>query len=408
VLYPDDAASDEAVTLEEQDQACAALDVLIARADEADLAEHDALDDGLAELLARTWPRSAPLVEQANAAFGWLDEAGVLDERPALMFLNQRLEGMRFHAKVQQPDHPLHKAWSELSRPGRAGVVDRLKVKRLDVHKLLTGIRERYPELESYLDPERVASWDTGTGEGNPGGLGPRIVRGIVIALLVVALPRLISAFTGPDVPDFPAPEAQGPRAAESDALVADIFGQGTDMAAVRAADPALAGDLEPMADLPDAQGRAMLAYVRMKALASSAVADEANLTVRADLRSLWMRSAQRQSDAVCRKVMTGNFIGLDPDLGLTDTERDRERALLRQLLDAGLLGQQVPGGDYRYNIPGWLLGDTVRRSGLAQETLVAALTYPDHPDRCRAEAALIEAVRASPKPVPLDVLRGL
>ncbi len=412
VLYPDGAHSDEAVTFGELDAGRTALDVLIARADEADLAEHDALDDALAELFARTWPRSAPFVEQANAAFRWLDEAGALEERPALMFLNQRLKGMRFHGKVQQPDHPLHKAWAELVRPGRAKVFDRLKVKRLEVHKLLEGIRTRYPELETHLDAERVASWDNdGVLDGNPGWLTPAVARGLLVVVLVgLVLVRLGSNLSGAnDDQGSPSADAvaEALRVAQGDLAMADIFGAGTDMAAVRAADPALADELAPLAGLTeDNAGPAMTSLIRLKELASASAADAGNLAVRLDLKSLWMQAAQRQSDAVCRKVMTGNFVGLD--LALTDKERDRERALLRQLLDAKLLGQEAKRGEYRYAIPGWLVGDTIKRSGLSDDTLTAALTDPDHPDRCKAEGALIEAIRASSQPVPEDVLKGV
>lgn len=412
VLYPDGADSDDAVTLEELDEASAALGVLIARAEEADLVEHDALDDGLAELFARTWPRCAPFVEQANAAFGWLDEAGALEERPALRFLNQRLKGMRFHEKVQQPAHPLHKAWAELSRPGRAGVLDRLRVKRLEVHKLLTGIRERYPELESYLDPERVASWDKGSAaEDKPGGFGPAAVRwALVVVLIGAALAHLGSSISGSDDRrGAPSDDvvAEALRVAQGDIAMADIFGEGTNMAAVRAADPVLADQFAPLSGLRGGNaGPAMLALARLKALASITGADRDNLLVRADLMGLWMQAAQAQSDAACRKVMTGDFAGLD--LAFSDKQRDRERALMKQLLAAKLLGAEVEGGEFRYAIPGWLVGETIKRSGLGDEKLVAALTDPDHPDRCKAKAALIEAVRAAPGKTPLDVLKGL
>ena len=65
------------------------------------------------------------------------------------MFLNQRLKGMRFHEKVQVPDHPLHKALAGLSRPGRARVLDRLRVKRLGIDKHLRGIRMAAAQRQS-------------------------------------------------------------------------------------------------------------------------------------------------------------------------------------------------------------------------------------------------------------------
>lgn len=411
VLYPGDSPSDEAVTLEELDEASAALSTLIARADEADLVEHDALDDGLAELFARTWPRSAPFVEQANAAFGWLDEAGALEERPALVFLNQRLKGMRFHDKVQQPDHPLHKAWAELSRPGKARVLDRLRVKRLEVHKLLTGIRERYPELESHLDPERVASWEKGGGaEGDSGWFTPPMIRRLMVAgLILIVLTRVVGFLSDSNGEPDRSVQAEAfaqLEAAQADLAAAAVFGAGTDMAAVRRADPAFADQLKVMMGRVTDTDEAALAFARSRAHASGAVGDFDALVVRADLRDLWMRAALATSVDACRTVMVGDFRSAPPPLD--DKQRAREQALLKQLLAAKVLGVQPEGGEFRYAIPGWLVAETLKRSGLGEEKLVAALTDPAHPDRCKVESALIEAVRAAPGKVPLDVLKGV
>lgn len=412
ILYPGGEVSEEGVSHAEFEAGLANLAVLFDHAQAADLAEHDALDHALAEVMANTWPRSAPFVEPANAAFHWLDEAGQLEERYALRFLNARIKGMRFHDKVQQPDHPLHKAWMELSRPGKARVVDRLRVKRLEIDKLLSGLRQHYPELESHLAPERIASWEGTTNPSGASDTGPKWVRGIVIVMMVLAVPRLISAFTDPRDHDTSPPVAEAAtalQAAQADVAVADIFGPGTGMAEVRAADPVFADQLRLVLDSPGAAGAAgdgALAFVRIKALASAEVADANNLAVRADLKGMWTATAQRHSPEVCARFLTSDLHGLD--LGLTPEQRDRERALLRQLLEAGLLSHQPMGGKVRYAIPGWLVGDTIERSGLSHENLVAALTDPDHPDRCKAEAALIAAVLATPNKVPTEVLKGL
>jgi hypothetical protein len=405
VLYPEGTANEEAVTHAELAEGLAALETLIARAEEADLAEHDALDSGLAELFASTWPRSAPFVEPANAAFHWLGESGHLEERWALRFLNQRLKGMRFHEKVQQADHPLNRAWVELSRPGRAGWRDRLRVKRLDVHKLLTGIRERYPELEAHLDPDRVASWDGGS--ANPGegrtSAGRGFVGALAAVLLVFALARVVASLMAILSPgeDAPSPVAD---AAQIDAGAAAIFGSGMGMAAVRTADPAFAEELELV--LGRAEIRDGLDLVRLKALGAAEVADADALAVGLDLKALWLAAARRRSDRACRLIARGDFRG--PELELTGAERAREQALLRQLLEARVLGVTPKGGETRYAVPGWLAADTLRLSGLTEEALVAALADPDSPDRCRAESALIAAVRAAPGRVPVEVLKGL
>jgi hypothetical protein len=217
---------------------------------------------------------------------------------------------------------------------------DRLRIKRLEVHKLLTGMRERYPELESYLDPQRVASWEgDGASEGNPGGFGPSAVRwGLLAVLIGAALVRVFANIMGPDTaPTDSPPVAEAAAAlqdAEIDLAVADIFGPGIGMAEVRAADPVFADQLRLTFEYTEI--KSPLAFVRLKAIGSAEVADYDNLAVRADLRGMWMAAAQQQSDDVCRQVMAGGL--RDLDLKLDSKQREREQALLRQLLEAKLL----------------------------------------------------------------------
>ncbi len=407
VLYPGGDPCEEAMTLAEMEEGSAALATLTARAEAADLAEHDALDSALAELFARTWPRSAPFVGPAAEVFNWLAESGSLEERPALRFLNQRLRGMRFHAKVQQPDHPLHKAWVELSRPGRAKIVDRLRVSRRDADKLLVGIRRNFPELEAHLDPERVASWDAGRPEEGAPGLIPRIVRGIFIVLLVFAVPRMIGNWyeRGEDAGDPPLIGVERRLSeAELDAMARNIFGTGISMATVRAEDPALARELEIAANKPEIMPP--VGYVRMKALTSAEVGSRGALVARAELKAMWLAAAAAQGGEACRKLMDGKLGEISLDLPSEDSVR--EERLLRLLLAAKVLSHAPKGGEVRYAIPGWLVEDTLKRSGLPQERLAAALSDPDSPDRCRAETALVHAVTAAPDKVPDEVLRGI
>ena len=403
VLYPGGQPSEDAVTHAELGEGLAAVDTLIARAEEADLAEHDALDTGLADLFASTWPRSAPFVEPASTAFGWLDEAGALEERYALRFLNDRIKGMRFHEKVQMPAHPLNRAWTELSRPGPARLIDRLRVKRLEVHKLLTGIRQRYPELESHLDPERVASW-----EGRVDGPSSKVA--VILLLLIFAALFLRACPDGTDDRDggalVPIAIEQGPSAAEIDARVAAIFGQGTDLAALEAADKVFADRLQPLLGLPANRFLSPVNYVRLQALGAGEVARGDVLIARAGLKALWLRAALRQSPETCSRVARGNLRNLD--LGLAAEEQRREHTLLRQLLNARVLGHEAKGGEVRYEIPGWLVEDVLKRSRLTEKRLVAALGDPENQDRCTVEIALLDAVLAAPSRVPAEVLKGI
>ena len=146
--------------------------------------------------------------------------------------------------------------------------------------------------------------------------------------------------------------------------------------------------------------------FVRMKARAAGDVAVGDALMARAELRGIWLDAARRSSVAICDKVIADDFSKLTLDL--TPGERQREQVLLRQLLEAGVLGHMPEGGEIRYSIPGWLVSEAITRSGLTEQRLVAALGDRDSPDRCRAEAALTQAVLASPGRVPTEVLKGL
>lgn len=410
VLYPGGDFSEDAVTHAELADGLDALAVLTARAEEADIEEHDALDGALADLFARTWPRSAPFVEPANAAFGWLDESGILEERAALRFLNQRLKGMRFHDKVQQPGHPLHKAWVELSRPGRAGVLDRLRVKRLDVHKLLVGMRERYPELESYLDPERVASWE-GAGAASAEGYsnaGRGFSGALLFVVLFFALIRAIAALggVGDDADSaLPPPVAVfGPSEAEIDAAVASVFGPETDMAKVRAADPVFADQL--MLGIRNAEDNGGAnAYVRNRALGVAEIAKFEELVALGELKRLWLAAALK-NPAQCKNVMAGDFRSLP--LALGQTEAVREQELMRRLLDAKLLNHRSSKRGGSFSVPGWAIDKMLKKSGLGIDELTAALKDPEHPKRCLVDLTLAEVILAEPGRVSAEVLRAL
>ena len=405
VMYPDGETSDEAVTHEELGEGMDALATLIARAEAADLAEHDAIDGALAELFARTWPRSAPFVEPANAAFHWLEESGSLEERPALRFLNQRQKGMRFHDKVQQADHPLHKAWAELTRPGRAGVFDRMRVKRLDVHKLLSGIRERYPELESYLDPQRVASWEGGqadSGTRSGGGLN----SGVLVLIALVAVFRVLVPILSDDKDDKPDPAIiAAEERIEADFAANHLFGEEVKMAEVKAADAIFAGDLRKTVKTLGFQPDPLLAFGRLKALQAGAKADFEGLVARGELKRLWLAAALGSPDQ-CRAVLRGDFSA--QPLVLDPADRQREQALFKRMLDARALGASARQEGGSFSVPGWVIDQTVATSGLGRDTVSAALQDPDHPSRCAMELAMLGVMLKEPGKVPVELLRAL
>jgi hypothetical protein len=140
---------------------------------------------------------------------GWGRLAGRLNEDPAIAFLNARAAGYRFQREVQSPDHPDHKAWEELNRPGPANMARKWLAGRKAVPALITRIRRDFPELESTLDPARVASW-----EGRPQGTRRewKINWTAIAVLMVLRLALILWNDT-----DAPKPPAQPPEISMSD-----------------------------------------------------------------------------------------------------------------------------------------------------------------------------------------------
>jgi hypothetical protein len=143
----------------EQEEARACLSALLANATMGTLAEHDAIEAWLADVLAQSWPRSAPLLEDAAQVMGWSTRAGHLGESPQVAFLTQRLAGYQFQRDVLSPDHPHHAAWEELSREGEAGWLRRSLFRAKRISALLTHIRRHFPEVEDHLNHHRIQSW---------------------------------------------------------------------------------------------------------------------------------------------------------------------------------------------------------------------------------------------------------
>lgn len=406
ILYPEGQYSEEAITLAQMDEGNRYLASLIERSDLCGIEEHHALDHGLAQLMAETWPRSAPFVECAADAFHWLDESGQIEERPALMFLNLRLRGMRFHEKVQQPEHPLNKAWVELSRPGKSNLIDRWRVKREHVYQLLTGIRERYPEVESYLDDERVASWEYPQQSSGGGGL-PWWIAIIVI----VTVFRIASTSGGTDISGsdpLPLPTISSPKLDPSafDARIEALFGEGVDFETVQQIDPVFADQLRNAMQTEGYGYMRIEGFVRTQAYRASSIAEFDELIALGELKRVWFAAAQQDNADVCRNVMAGDF--QSRALLLDDAQAKREQTQLRKLLDAGVLNHLEGRSASNFSVPGWAIERVIQRSGLSEDQVAEALTNPGSDRRCLVESVLLGVVLEEPRRVSLDLLRAL
>lgn len=399
LLYPGGEYSDAAFTHEEYAAAQAALDALLVEAHGGDLGREQAIDHWLAELLAETWPRSAPLVEQTSAAFDWPALSGQIGERAALQFLNPRLRGMRFVEKVEQPGHPLYKAWGELRRPGKRNLIDMLRVKRGDVETLLGGIRTRYPEVESYLDAGRVASWE----KEAPGWLRWATQR----IFIFIAVFGLLS-FCGRMIDDVAIPLSQ------LDAIAEETFGEGRKMAHVQMAAPDLYDllyeGIDNALDRGDTAEQAATQTVeRVRQLTALALEDapRSELLAIAAVRKQLFEVAAEGGTPACLAFITEARL---PDVGgLPEGLRDAERALAWRLAQADLLDPNYSAQEeQRLALPPWVGPGLAERTGLSAERINAVLRGEETQDFCAVRIALIDTLLSRPDEAPEELLRIL
>lgn len=390
------------------------LHALLAEAVAADLTRHARIEEWLADLLAETWPRSAPLLRPAAEAFGWENERGQITERPSIAWLNARLRGLRFQDKVTEPDHPLHKAWTELTRPGSATIVDKLRVQRSAINQLLEGVRKHFPELEHHFPRERVVSWGDGATGGGQGfgvfrlfGTGFTFNAGYAISV-VVGLQIVMAVLRGisPDpVSDQrylrPPPAytaATDPQYAQiRDAAVQEVFGKGRTIDWLRQQQPGLAIDFE--AALVSARSRGFdrqgaIAYatelVRRRVLINGFRADTETLRELTRLRLGQLEIAQEKGPEACNRFLRAGEIS-----GLTMPEplREQERALAARI--AGISHFEVPErtGKQQATVPGALVEEVIRTTGLSPKRVSAALRDEATPaERCAVVGALLRA----------------
>jgi hypothetical protein len=134
-------------------------------------------------LIARTIPASDPLVRPAADYFGWIAQAGTINQTPQVAYILQRARALAFRNAVLQPKHPFHRAWKELERPAGEGS-RRGTASGAAVRSLILKVRREYPDLESEWDWYRVGMWD-GT-ELNNSGFGRWLGRGSVIFVILL------------------------------------------------------------------------------------------------------------------------------------------------------------------------------------------------------------------------------
>ncbi|MBV1689607.1 hypothetical protein KRR38_18440 [Novosphingobium sp. G106] len=408
LLLGDDADLIEPLNAVEQARALEHLQAVLRQAALSDLTRQDNIELWLAETLSQAWPRSAPLLEPAAAAFNWENEAGKLGERPAMGFLVARLRGLRFHERVLDPGHQYHKAWMELSKPGPAGVFKRLRVAGGDVRQLLEGVRKHFPELEHHLDPQRVYSWESPSlGSGSQGWSIRWRFRGwwfgsiIAFQILMAIVRSMGSSDEVPATPPLPIVSTYEDQVADAtllDNLAADLFGPGMTLARVAEADPELAATIRAnlqiarRASNSDDDFRHSIAnLVRGRVYEVGQAAGGSDLAAAMRLRLGYLKALQALGPGTCMSLY--RTAALDPRVSLPEPLHAQEQKLAAALLEQRRLALPKPRGGFNARIPGAIIERVQTSTGLSLPTIKLALQNEGNDaDRCTVMTALLAA----------------
>jgi hypothetical protein len=354
-----------------------------------------ALEDWIADLLAQTWPRSAPLLEPAANAFGWAGEHGQIGERPALVFLNARLRGLQFSDDVMQPGHRFHKVWVELSKPGsKRG----LGVRTRDVKTLLEGIRKDFPEVERYLNADRVGAWDRKIDASS----SPRSWIGnhgsFVILLLVFGLRfAILLANWHPGHISRPAayPDASDDNAQATLALDAGAqhwFAPGASLASVAQSAPLVArlairnaGGTTDMRAADMAMRSAVLTALHLAAWQ----ADPDVLRAIQTLRLHVLDTAAQAGPSACYDFMARN--SLDDDVELSPEDSTEARRLVASLARDGKLTTAPAAETLAAPVPGKVIAGILASTHLPLSVVQQALhRQGSDENQCSVKRALL------------------
>ncbi|HUD30282.1 MAG TPA: hypothetical protein VMQ93_15545 [Novosphingobium sp.] len=394
MLDPEGAAGLAPLSEAEEAQALGLLRAVLDIVHHSDITGQDEMETWLAQLFAESWPRSAPLLDETEAAFEWNREWGKVDARPAIEYLGARLRGYRFQRKVAENGHRYHKAWVELGRPGKAGPLRFLRAGGADVRGLLAGIRRHFPEVEEHLDAERVASWEKGS-------------TWPTVAIVVVGL-ILLGFLFGLDDPKSRTRASGGAEfAAEMRAIegasnfaLPQALGPGFDMTRLRRERPDLARPIEALsraavqsgsADAQaDAAGR-IVAFVRQRTYLNgrTTTGEDFDRTMR--LRLGLLEAAKAKDAAACVRYL--NSGELPADVAVPEDVRASERSLAASFAGRGLLGAPIPSGPTRATVPGALVGKVLKATKLGKEEVAQAMQGKgSDTNRCAVSIALLDA----------------
>lgn len=411
IVFPGGEFTDAPLTAEEYEEAAGLMQAIFADAQGAAIDKQGGIEDWLAHYLASGWPRTGPLVEDAVTAFGWDRDAGRIDEYAPIAFLNARLHALSFLKELEKPDHEWHHAYVELRKPGPRSKLPWQGANIKHVTDLLVHMRENYPELEEYLDGERVASYVEPDEVGSPWKWILLVVIGLVFLFRIGAAISDSSTPRGYDI--APPVTAQPVQAGWTDEhkqeIVDDLFGPGTHIVIVSQEAPAFYAELERMEDMGFSSENALelsRADLRRRVLNAASAAPFAELVAikQYELNLVrWLRDNEGVEACAAPAVWYGGQDAFASDAALVAEGQQ----LARRLLDSGTLREAPPDFPDNASIPGDVVQAVMDRAGLTRAQIdQAGQREADPPAQCAYRVALLEVILRRPGTVPADLLR--
>ncbi len=357
-------------------------------------------EEALAQMLARGWPRSAPLLETAFAAFGWNADPDQVKDRPAVAFLAARRNGLRFVEQVEDSDHPLNRAWTELSTPG---FKRSRRARREEIRQLLTGIRNNFPELEHHLDPQRVGAWEKVLYAPKTNWVDTLVRRGsrsYIFLVIGFAVLRMLADFSG--LGSRPATEPPPMFAFQEQAMNAAShrwFGADTDFAGLRKLAPLVARLAEHNAggtSDPEAADKAMRSAIFLALALSVEHIDAERLRAVQTVRSLALDAAADAGPGACMDFLKRGQ--MDDKVVLTQPVADAAAAHVRTIAATGLFDRNPEVKAMQAAIPGPVVRAVMDTTGLAPSVVTAA--FQRHGSDA-AQCAVLRALMAEALKLP-------
>ena len=136
----------------------------------------------LARLIVDTAPFSDPIAPLAVSHFHWEKQEGSWDRDWDVALILQRRQALKLVDALSRPTHRYHGVWHDLTSSNPKLGMERFGI-RTDVRDFLYDVRQRTPQVEDFLNAERVALWDRSFSDPNVGRSWSRL--GLCCALVL-------------------------------------------------------------------------------------------------------------------------------------------------------------------------------------------------------------------------------